>query len=234
MVDLKNIKPQNLWYVVGLITTDGCLSKDGRHIDITSKNRKHLEAVKDALGLKVKIGLKTSGGNLMYPRLQFGDVNFYRFLENIGLSKKKSLVLREIDINGKYFRDFLRGVIDGDGSICTWIHKSNFHRQWSLRIVSAAPIFINWLKRRVEEKYGVRGRVHAYIRDGRNNLYLLKFGKLAAKVIISDIYYKDSLALGGKDKKHTRCLQDENKMINYGGVISSGAETGNQDGLKIR
>ena len=35
----KNVSwNKNLAYAVGLITTDGCLSKDGRHIDLTSKD----------------------------------------------------------------------------------------------------------------------------------------------------------------------------------------------------
>lgn len=34
-----NIEGANLWYLVGLITSDGCLSKDGRHVDITAKKK---------------------------------------------------------------------------------------------------------------------------------------------------------------------------------------------------
>lgn len=55
--DLK-IQGPNLWYLVGLITSDGCLSKDGRHIDITSKDYKFLSKIKDFLGLTIKIGTK--------------------------------------------------------------------------------------------------------------------------------------------------------------------------------
>ena len=37
MIDLTKIKPNDLWYLVGLVATDGSLSLDGRHINITSK-----------------------------------------------------------------------------------------------------------------------------------------------------------------------------------------------------
>ncbi|MBU0895403.1 MAG: LAGLIDADG family homing endonuclease, partial [Candidatus Omnitrophica bacterium] len=53
-----NITGSNLWYLVGLITSDGCLSSDGRHIDITSKDYELLEKIKMATGITNKIGSK--------------------------------------------------------------------------------------------------------------------------------------------------------------------------------
>lgn len=50
-----NIKSKDLWYLIGLITTDGCLSSDGRHIDITSKDYEFLREIKDSFGLAIKI-----------------------------------------------------------------------------------------------------------------------------------------------------------------------------------
>ena len=40
------LPPEKLWYLVGLITADGCLSPDGRHIDITAKYREFLKQLK--------------------------------------------------------------------------------------------------------------------------------------------------------------------------------------------
>lgn len=45
-------------YAIGLITTDGCLYNDGRHINFTSKDRDLAETFMEYLGLKVKIGRK--------------------------------------------------------------------------------------------------------------------------------------------------------------------------------
>ena len=53
-----NIIGANLWYLVGLITSDGCLSSDGRHIDITAKEYEFLEKIKQATGISNKIGIK--------------------------------------------------------------------------------------------------------------------------------------------------------------------------------
>ncbi len=237
MVDLKSVRKPDLWYVVGLIATDGNLSKDGRHIDITSKHKPHLIAVRKALKIPIAIGTKSRGGNRdkLYFRLQFSDVGSYKFLLVLGLFPRKSLTLQKLCIDRCYFPDFLRGVIDGDGSISTWVHETNMHRQWSLRITSAAPIFIRWLKEETEKRFGVGGRLYEYARkDRKNPIFILKFGKLASKKILGEVYYPGAISLAGKKKKQIKCLHDPNKMINYGSVLGSDAETGNQDGLKIR
>ena len=231
MIDVNKVKPEYLWYSIGLIVTDGNLSKDGRHISITSKDRDYLFTVRDALGLKNVIGLKARGysNDKKYSVLQFGDVSFYRYLQSIGLSKRKSLILDKIAINKIYFKDFLRGVIDGDGYITTWKHASNGHKQWALGIVSAAPLFLSWLKNEVEDTFKVRGKLYSYTAKNRKNpMNTLKFGKLTGKVILENIYYEDALCLERKRQKHLECLLDVNRMVNYGGVIRPGAEIGRQ------
>jgi len=39
---VSTIWSKELAYVIGLLVTDGCLSKNGRHIDPTSKDREQL------------------------------------------------------------------------------------------------------------------------------------------------------------------------------------------------
>lgn len=236
MVDLKKINPKHLWYTVGLIATDGNLSKDGRHICITSKDGNYLFSIKKALNIRVRIGKKARGKleEKRYFILQFSDVNFYKFLLNIGLTPCKSLTMGKIKVDEKYFIDFLRGVIDGDGHISTWINNRNCHSQWSLRIASAAPVFIRWLKQEIEDYFQVKGKLYCYLHKGKkNNIFTLKFGKLAAKAIANNIYYNKSLCLKRKNRTKINLSRDENRMINYGGVICPGAEIGIQSRLKI-
>lgn len=54
---------KNLAYAVGLIVTDGSLSRDGRHIELTSKDKEQVETFSKILNLKNKIGIKKSGYN---------------------------------------------------------------------------------------------------------------------------------------------------------------------------
>jgi hypothetical protein len=217
MVDLTKVKSSDLWYVIGYIATDGNLSKDCRHINITSKDREHLYSIRKALYLKNKIGRKarSSEKEKKYSFLQFGDVKFYKYLLNLGLTTNKSLTLGSLDVDKLYFVDFLRGVIDGDGYIGSWMHRTNHHQQWSLKVCSASPVFINWLGGLIELYFGISGKAYREKGvDNKNSMYILKYGKLNARKIIGFIYYNGCLCLERKLIQAQLCLQPGNKVVN--------------------
>jgi hypothetical protein len=222
MINYNLVKPNDLWYVIGLITSDGNLSSDGRHIHITSKDKDLLESVKLSLILENKIGLKSRGGdNLEYcSYLQFGDIKFYKFLLGIGLTPKKSLILDSVKVPREYFIDFLRGVIDGDGCIHKWTNRVNGYEQWALRIYSGAPKFSIWLKTKTESFFKVRGKIYCYNqRNSKNPIHIIKFGKLASKIILNKIYYPNCLALHRKMLIVRKCLDTKNGFKNYNNVV---------------
>jgi intein-encoded DNA endonuclease-like protein len=221
MINLTTIDAKELWYIIGLIVADGNLSSDQRHVNITSKDIDHLEKVKKALRLKCAVSMKSRDKekHKIYGFLQFSDVKFFAYLQTIGLHPKKSLTLQALKIEKKYFVDFLRGVIDGDGCIRSWIHKSNNHTQWSLSITSAAPIFSRWLLTTIENSFGVKGKMYTY--DGKKNpINIIKFGKLASKVILGTTYYADCLSLDRKHDLAKICLGTNNGFKKYGNVIT--------------
>jgi hypothetical protein len=211
MIDHNLVSPADLWYIVGYITADGNLSADQRHINITSKDLDHLESIKGALHLKSEIIMKARGGSSekKYGFLQFSDVKFYRFLLKIGLSTKKSLTLGPLNIPLEQFSNFLRGVVDGDGNIRHWVHPSNEAEQWSLRIYSAAPKFIHWLYAHIQEQFQVKGilvRNNGKSENNLNPVYVAKFGKMAAQVILKNCYSEGALALPRKVILAKQCL----------------------------
>ena len=194
-----NVSGANLWYLVGLITTDGCLSSDGRHIEITAKDPRYLVTVREALGVKNKIGVKNANKLNRSHYIAFSNVEFYEFLMSIGLTPCKSLDLDEIWVQDEYFHDFLRGVIDGDGCIRKWIHPGNKNEQWSLRIYSCSIRFLEWLQKEIEQLFKVKGRIHREKKERPlADLLILKYGKLAAQVIFAKCYYKDAVSLDRK------------------------------------
>ena len=196
-----------LWYLVGLITADGSLSKDGRHIDITLGDRQMLVEIIKRCGFRNKVSLKRGGTGTTTHRVQISNVGFYKFLISVGLTPNKSLSLEKLAVPREYFREFLRGVIDGDGSIRRWIHPSNRNEQWSLRIYSGAKDFIEWLRTEIEDSIGAKGRVH--LNSGKGNpsrVYVLKFGKMAAREILQRCYQKNSFSLERKSRAASECF----------------------------
>jgi hypothetical protein len=178
------------------------LSSDGRHIDITSKDREFLDKLQKRIGIDVKIGVKYNGLKQRYFHFQISNKNFYDFLFSIGLTPHKSLTIGAIKVPEQYFGDFLRGLIDGDGCIRSWTHSTNKREQWSLRIYSGSEEFINWLNSIAEQLFKVRGKIH----KNTANTWVLKYGKMAARYIMQQCYYPGSFGLERKALLAEECI----------------------------
>lgn len=172
-------------YVIGLIAADGNLSPDGRHITFTSKDLELAVLFKQYLKHEGKIGKKSRGGDgeKKYFVVQLGDVVFYKFLLSIGLTPKKSKTINKLKIPQKYFYDFLRGCIDGDGSIGSFIHPESRLPQFKVRIVSASKLFLEWV-RSMTIKDGIKGFFTI-----ANGVYVLVFAKGDSTKLLNLVYY---------------------------------------------
>ena len=182
----------SLAYAVGLITTDGCLSKDGRHIDLTSKDLEQINNFKKILRLKNKIGFKYPGGdrNKFCYRIQFGDVKFYDFLLSIGLSPHKSKSLSEIVVPDKYFADFLRGYLDGDGfTYSYWDKRWKSSFMLYTGFASASKSHLEWIKSKIKHLYLIEGS----IKYAGKSTYELMYAKRSSIILLNKIYYNDKV-----------------------------------------
>lgn len=199
-----------LAYAVGLIATDGCLYKDGRHIAFVSKDLQLINVFNRCLGIKVKISRKQSGfvsSGFVYW-VQFGDVNFYQFLASLGLTPRKSKTIGKLKIPDLYFFDFLRGSFDGDGSLYSYWDK-----RWSssflfyLSFTSASPKHLYWLQSSIKGLAGVNGSIN--IGAG---VFQLKYAKTEAKKIFKKMYHSDKIPrLERKYKKVYTALDMDSK-----------------------
>lgn len=202
---------EHFWYLVGLIATDGCLSSNGRHVNITSKDKRYLVRVREAVGLRCKVSDKTNGRGQGAFHMQIGSRVLYDKLLAIGLTPRKSLTLGQLNVPDSRFKDFLRGVIDGDGNIRGWRHPSNGRQQWALRVYGASKPFLQWIKETISRLWRVEAGFHKSHTDldrrmNRQPQYALKYGKLAAKIILSRCYYSGAIALERKRKIAAECV----------------------------
>ncbi len=202
---LKKESKDYLWtpqlaYVVGLITTDGCLSSDGRHVIMRSSDTEQLANFKECLGIENKIERTEYKGNISF-RVQYGNVVFYRWLMKIGLTPNKSKTIEKISVPKKYFIDFLRGHLDGDGSITAYTDYYNvsknpkyIYQRMFVRFISASEKHIDWLHKEIEDILKIKGRKH--ITNSKNDktvMYIIKFMKKDSIKLLRKIYYKKDI-----------------------------------------
>jgi len=201
---VKIVWSAGLAYAIGLLVTDGNLSKDGRHIELTSKDKDQLQNFTNSLGIKVNITSKHSGSGKKYLRVQFGDRLFYDFLKGIGLMPAKTKIIGAVKIPNDYFYDFLRGHFDGDGTFYSYWDprwKSSF--MYYLVFISASSKHILWLRGEIFNRLGIRGHI---TKSGNNACYQLKYAKKESQIIIDKLYYPGAVCLSRKLLKIRRAL----------------------------
>lgn len=180
-------------YAIGLLTTDGSLSSDGRHIVFTSKDLELVEIFRAALNIHCIIGRCRNGSSPVkrYYRIQFGDVQFYRFLLKLGLMPNKSKIMQALLIPNEYFFDFLRGHFDGDGTFYSyndprWRSSYMFYTAFC----SASRLHILWLQKKIETFLGVTGHITS---GGRKICYQLKYAKADSLIVLSHMYHSPNV-----------------------------------------
>lgn len=187
-------------YAIGLITTDGSLSKDGRHITVTSKDKQQLDNFISCINKKCFIGETKSGTGSLCLRVQIGDVKFYKFLVDIGLMPNKSKILSEIKVPTKYFFDFLRGCFDGDGSFYSYKDKRwKSSYMFYLSLVSASKKHIEWIQNKIKRLLGINGHI---TKAKSSSVYQLKYAKKETLLLLPRLYYSpEVIHLGRKLEK---------------------------------
>lgn len=202
---------ENLAYAIGLLTSNGCLNKDKRHIWFSSKDLEMVMNLKQSLELNNKIGKYARGGEKekKYYYISFGDINFYKFLESIGLSPKKSKTVRLAEIPNQYFSHFIRGLFDGGGSFYTyWDKRWPNSFGYKLSFASASIEFINWLREKLKNLYGTKG----YFHKGAGVINL-EYVKGDSKKLFEVMYNKtDLLCLKRKYNKIKNALDKDRKF----------------------
>jgi hypothetical protein len=192
-----------LAYVVGLLTTDGNLSKDGRHIAIKSADLRLLRTIKKCLNLSNKITKTKNDGwaKKSYYRLQFSKVQFYRWLLKIELFPNKTYTIGTLRVPDQYFRDFLRGHLDGDGDIDvykdyynTFKNPKYIYDRIFVRFRSASRRHMEWLRSKIFNILSIKGHLNG---EGRNSskttMWILKFGKKDSLKLLSWLYYSPNV-----------------------------------------
>ncbi len=193
-------------YAIGLIVTDGNISKDGRRITFVSKDYEQVKNFVDCFGIENKIGRHMSGStDKISYRVQFGDVRLIAFLDTIGIMPAKSKIIGPIHVPDKFFFSYLLGCFDGDGTI-----HSYYDKRWKSSFMfytifcSASKKHIVWLRARICTLLGIKGHI---TKSKNSSVYQLKYAKNESVILLKALYFNtNSVCLNRKRLKINKIL----------------------------
>ncbi len=182
---------------------------------MVSKDVDLLQSLRACLTLRNAITAHGGGFGEAY-RLQWKSRLFYAWLNEIGLTRAKSLTIGPLRIPDEYFADFVRGCIDGDGSIVTYVDEFNatknpkyVYDRLYVSLVSASPCFVRWIQRRISGCCDIAGDVTVRRpNDARHHeLWRLRYAKRESLRLLQWLYYSDQIvALRRKRERAARAL----------------------------
>ena len=198
-----NILNMQNCYWGGFIAADGCVLSNKPVFTIDSKleDTPHIQKLANSLDYSGRVKLRT-----VSCRLEFTSRDIIRDLYNhFNITPRKSLTLCSPNIDTEdYIRAFIRGYMDGDGSIWFEYNKSNaILKQWRLSF-AGTEFMLTWIKDNVRQYVNRAGNpsVRHIRRDSQ--IKQLVFGGTQVKDILSWLYFgsTDNTRLSRKYDKY--------------------------------
>ena len=201
----------DLAYVVGLMATDGNLSRKRWGLSLASNDVDLLDTVRRCLHLMNSITPYTNG---RCYHIQWRDRDFYDWLVELGLTPAKSLTLGPLIVPDEYFADFFRGCIDGDGTVLVYTDRYHaakrehyVYERLYVSLVSASRPFLHWICAKISTLVGVDGVIDERRTQGRRSLWRLRYAKADSIRLIGWMYYAPNVpCLARKRAKAERFL----------------------------
>ena len=166
----KIIWNDSLYWLLGIITTDGCLVQNRNDIVVVNTSSEIIENVQKLVcnavtGRKYSITKHKKDGST-WLSICFQSKQLYSECILFGIKPNKSLDIPALLIPKHEFNSFLRGVIDGDGSVKT--RKVNGKTYLRTRITSGSEEFLLWLLTTIRQQYDIKGGGFSRTSGGRS------------------------------------------------------------------
>jgi len=177
----------DLAYATGLLAADGTLDNDRVRVEFISTDKDLIEAYCRALCLdNIHVMFTPQQARKSWYKVKLNDRAFRSFLEDVGLVPSKSKSLGPLQIPDHVFRDFLRGVLDGDGSWFITKSWSGRYQYLCVELCSASQRFGEWIRKQVEQLTGLQGRLD---RNSTGRAYKLVYMGQKALALGRWVYY---------------------------------------------
>ena len=128
-----NIWTNSMSWVLGFLYADGWLSTNNSfHIEL--KNKQTIQKIKILTQHKNKI-IKIRKKTRIYYRLSFTNKKAYNDLIQLGLTPKKSWIMKFPKVPNNYLRNFIMGYFEGDG--CFYYIKNYYNNEYEGNLMTS-------------------------------------------------------------------------------------------------
>lgn len=200
------------FYLLGAWMTDGWLSdkKSNVYFGIGSKDNEWVESIRNIVCPEKPIYKHKSG---LYCYFKASNMDWF---VSLGCTTKKSKTLKiEKNIPKEYHRDFIRGAIDGDGSLSSSSYKkvknnkTYYYKKHTVYLCSASKMFLEQVQDMIPSDIRCNlfncGKPKGKIKDrtiiGKCDVHRLIFNDSNALKFTKWIYYQNNdLSLCRKNK----------------------------------
>ena len=195
-------------YVLGLITTDGCISRSGA-VSLYINDKDLLEKVKNIMGSSHAV--KYYGHQEGLYSFKFSRQKICGDLKRLGVLPNKSLNVRFPDVPNAFLIDFIRGVFDGDGSV--FFEKRSPKHPLRTSFISSSKGFIETLEVKLRALSMPKRAIYQHKTKNAVS-YMIRYAHIDSIKLFNLLYNKSAIENGlFIARKHTKFLSG----INCGG-----------------
>ena len=208
----------NMAYILGFILADGSIIKEPRRREsdklsfgVNQKDIDVLKKIKKELSSEHKLSLTR---NCVYLSIQSQKI--VDDLKKLGITYRKSfksdLNIKIPNMPKKYIRDFIRGIVDGDGSI-NFNKKGRQKGRPNLSVCGKKKI-ITFIRNDFFRKFNIYSKVGQRKKDGQlyELLFYIGYRCNSAKKLINYLYTNADLYLERKFKLAKRASETKIKQ----------------------
>lgn len=194
-------------YILGFIAADGSVSKkeNGIFINLHQKDSEILERIKNATNSTRPISYytkKSTGQELC--KFSVWSYEWKQDLSKYGIVPAKTFILEPpLFLDSKYYKDYIRGYFDADGSV--YVRKNKIIEDVPLvKIEGASKNFMNWLNYVLANQYNIYTSSYYSHKLSNNDTIMYSYNLLNYDNVLKfyKLIYKDNPSLYLKRKKN--------------------------------
>ncbi|MBM6619562.1 LAGLIDADG family homing endonuclease [Bacillus suaedaesalsae] len=190
-------------WVLGLIVTDGCISRNVHSITLTQKDERILKLVAEYM--QADFVLAPPGKTRNTPTLIINSKIIKKDLERMGISANKSLTIPFPYVPEDYLPSFIRGVIDGDG----WVD----HEGYQVNVTTGSKLFAEGLYS-VFKLWDLNTKISQYYTINRKIIYKTWVSGKVDLIRLATIIYKFETG-NFINYKRLNMSQHSNELMTY-------------------